>query len=127
MTDNDPPFASDAIVLFCHGARRPSWREPFERLRVELAQCSGRPVELAFLELMEPDLLTAIERLVDQGRSRLDIVPVFLAPGAHTREDLPALVDQASQRWPGIGLRVRDTLTEDADMRAAIIRWILTS
>ncbi|MEZ5660765.1 MAG: CbiX/SirB N-terminal domain-containing protein [Burkholderiaceae bacterium] len=80
----DPPH--QGIVLFCHGARRPSWREPFDALRNELAaRVPGVAVRLAFLELMQPELPAVFEELHALGAHRLLVVPVFLAPGAHTR------------------------------------------
>ena len=44
-----------AIILFGHGARDTRWREPFDRLAaLWKAQHSSIPVQLAFLEMMEP-------------------------------------------------------------------------
>ncbi|MEZ5650406.1 MAG: CbiX/SirB N-terminal domain-containing protein [Burkholderiaceae bacterium] len=126
MMRADPQGGIEAIVLFCHGARRASWREPFDALRAELAQAApSLDVRLAFLELMEPGLPSVIDQLAAAGRRRLSIVPVFLAPGSHTREDLPRLVGEARERWPELQIETRDSLTENAAMRAAIIRWIL--
>ncbi|MEQ1556280.1 MAG: CbiX/SirB N-terminal domain-containing protein, partial [Gallionella sp.] len=59
---------SSAIVLFAHGARDPEWAQPFEKMRAQIqARVSDTPVQLAFLELMQPSLSDAIANLDAQG------------------------------------------------------------
>lgn len=76
-------MATHGMVLFAHGARDVRWREPFERLAGKVRAARGSdaeagPVLLAFLELMEPDLPTAVGSLVADGCSVVTVVPVFL-------------------------------------------------
>ena len=49
------------LILFGHGARDSRWREPFDQL-VKLWQERNPsvPVRVAFLEIMEPNLSSAI-------------------------------------------------------------------
>lgn len=51
-----------ALILFAHGARDPRSAAPFERIleRVRADAPARRPM-LAYLELMAPDLATAID------------------------------------------------------------------
>ena len=117
-----------AIVFFCHGSRDAGWREPFDRIVDECrARAPQRRCELAFLELMAPSLPEVIDRLAADGLTAIRIVPLFLAPGAHTRRDLPALIAQARQRWPGLTLTADATLTELPGVRAAIVGLALGS
>ncbi len=111
-----------ALVFFCHGSRDPEWRSPFEQLLVEQRrQAPQAAVELAFLELMAPDLPTVLERLASQGHQQIRIVPLFLAAGRHTRQDLPALVDAARTRWPALQIEVDAALLDQAALRTAIL------
>ena len=122
-----PPMTA-AIVFFCHGARAASWRAPFDRIVDDFrAQQPGQRVELAFLELMTPSLPEVIDRLARQGIRAIRVVPLFLAPGSHTREDLPALLADARSRWPDIVFESTSTLTESAPIRAAIVAWALNT
>jgi sirohydrochlorin cobaltochelatase len=110
------------ILFFCHGARSPAWRAPFDAIVAQLRRdCPSALVELAFLEMMTPDLLTAAQTLVAQGADQIDVVPLFLAPGSHTQRDLPELISQARARWPTREFCVAPTLTESAPLRAAIV------
>lgn len=115
-----------AIVFFCHGARAATWRAPFERIVADFrAAQPGRRVELAFLELMSPSLPEAIDRLANEGAQAIHVVPLFLAPGSHTREDLPELLAAARTRWPGVTFTSTSTLTESPQIRTAILAWAL--
>ena len=102
------------LILFAHGARDPRWAEPFERLRHKVeAMRPGLPVTLAYLELMTPDLLTACATLVDQGCTRIRIVPIFLGQGGHVRRDLPALAAQVQGLHPAIPIDLATAIGDD--------------
>ena len=71
-----------AIILFGHGARDSRWREPFDRLAaLWRAQQPKTPVELAFLEMMQPSLDEAVVALSGKGVTDVTVVPVFLWTG----------------------------------------------
>ncbi|MFT3800578.1 MAG: CbiX/SirB N-terminal domain-containing protein [Burkholderiaceae bacterium] len=115
---------SDAVIFFCHGSRDARWREPFDAIARAFADRYPRtPVRLAFLELMSPDLGAAIDELAGAGVRAIRVLPLFLAPGTHTRRDLPALIDAARARWPGLRIDDGPTLTEVAAIREAIVSW----
>ena len=107
-------MATTGLILFAHGARDSRWREPFERLqrKVQVAR-PDVAVGLAFLELMQPDLLAAADALAAGGCRTLRIVPVFLGQGGHVREDLPATVDAVRARHPGLDIELRLAIGED--------------
>ncbi len=102
-----------AIVLFAHGARDPRWAEPFQAVAARMRVAApDRRIELAFLELMQPDLDSAVGRLVDQGETRIDVVPLFLGTGGHLREDLPRLVDRVRATRASLDLRLHPAIGE---------------
>jgi len=113
---------SSVTVLFCHGSRSADWRLPFEQLADDYRQrFAGQRVRLAFLELMTPDLTQVLAEEAEAGLSSVRIVPLFLAPGAHTSRDLPALVDEARRRWPQLQIRIEPTLLESPALRRALV------
>ena len=60
------------ILLFAHGARDPAWATPFHTIAAHMRQESGgRPVALAFLELMTPSLHDAAAELRFEYAARL--------------------------------------------------------
>lgn len=111
-----------AIILFGHGARDARWREPFDRLvGLWRAQHPGVPVELAFLELMQPSLEEAVASLVGQGATELVVVPVFFGQGGHLRNDFPVLLSACQEKFPQIHLSATPAVGEDLAVLQAII------
>lgn len=101
------------LLLFAHGARDPNWAQPFHAVveRVRRAE-PGRPVELAFLEFMDPDIATAGARLAAQGCREVSVVPLFLGAGGHVRKDLPQLLDALAAAHPQLQWRLQPAVGE---------------
>lgn len=106
------------LVLLAHGARRAEWARPFEALAAGLQDLG--PVQLAFLEFMEPDLPGAIDRLQAVGCTAIDVIPCFLGGAGHVLRDVPPLLETAQSRHPGLRLRLHQALGEQAAMIAAM-------
>jgi sirohydrochlorin cobaltochelatase len=116
-------MTAKAIVLFAHGARDPRWAAPFEAVAERVrAAAPGRPVRLAFLELMTPSLTEAIDALAAEGAEEIDIVPLFLGTGGHLRTDLPRQADDSRQAHPRLRLRLHPPVGEAADVIEAMAR-----
>lgn len=108
-----------AIVLFSHGSRDPLWRVPIEAVAARISTLHpDRPVQCAYLELCEPTLAQATEKLVQDGATYVTVVPMFLGTGKHAREDLPLLVEQLRSRYPAVELIVQGAIGEDSRMTA---------
>ena len=111
-----------AIILFGHGARDPRWREPFDHLvTLWKAEHPLTPVELAFLEMMQPSLEDAVGALVNSGASAIVVVPVFFGQGGHLRNDFPALLSACQEKFTAIKLSATPAVGEDLAVLQAII------
>ena len=111
-----------AIILFGHGARDPRWREPFDRLaKLWQEQHQNTPVELAFLEMMQPSLEEAVSALSTQGATQITVVPVFFGQGGHLRNDFPVLLEACQQQYPNIKLSATPAVGEDLAVLQAIV------
>ena len=119
------PVNARGLVLFAHGARDARWAEPFQAVaeRVRRAE-PARPVALAYLELMQPPLESAVQRMVAAGTTRIDVVPLFLGTGGHLRRDLPLLVERVRSAHPDVPLDIRlhPAIGEDAGVIDAMAR-----
>ena len=121
-------MAQRSLVLFAHGAREPRWAEPFQRLQqLVQAQLPDVAVSLAFLELMEPRLPTLVRQLVQEGSREVTVVPVFFGQGGHVLRDLPVMIDQLRQDYPGVAIKAAAAVGEDAEVLNAIARYCIAS
>ena len=111
-----------AIILFGHGARDSRWREPFDRLAdIWRQQRPETPVELAFLEMMQPSLEEAVANLSAQGTTQITVVPVFFGQGGHLRNDFPVLLDACRVKFPAVTLTATLAVGEDLAVLQAIV------
>lgn len=111
-----------AIILFGHGARDIRWREPFDRLAdLWRSQHPNAPVELAFLEMMQPSLEEAVAALGLAGATQITVVPVFFGQGGHLRNDFPVLLSACQEKFPNIKLSATPAVGEDEAVLQAII------
>ena len=111
-----------AIILFGHGARDARWREPFDRLaKLWQEQYPDTPVQLAFLEMMQPSLEDAVSTLRAQGATQITVVPVFFGQGGHLRNDFPVLLDVCKAKFPAVTLSATPAVGEDLAVLQAII------
>ena len=113
-----------AIILLGHGARDSRWREPFDRLAaLWQEQHPSTPVQLAFLEMMQPSLEEAVASLVGGGATQITVVPVFFGQGGHLRNDFPVLLEECRGKFPGIQLSATPAVGEDLAVLQAIIEF----
>jgi len=112
-----PGIVRKGIVLFAHGSRDPEWARPFERIAAALSKRKEFLVRIAYLELMQPSLDTAIADLVASGAGSIRIVPLFFGAGGHVREDLPQVVAAAK---PPVTVTIDPPIGEQAEVVDAI-------
>lgn len=115
--------SATALLLAGHGnARHPAAGAAVRRLarRVRARTAAAAEVHCAFLE--QAPLLEDWPALT--GRSNVIVVPCFLAPGRHVREDLPARLRLGAAADGGPARRVFTTgpLAKAADDLAAMVR-----
>jgi sirohydrochlorin ferrochelatase len=100
-----------ALLLIAHGSRQ---EEANADLRDVVSQMRKRGefaiVEGAFLELAEPTIEEGGSRCVDRGAKRVIMLPFFLSAGVHVREDLTAIRQKLTDKFPGVEFRLADPL-----------------
>jgi sirohydrochlorin cobaltochelatase len=115
------------IVLFAHGSRDPLWAKPIESIaKATAAHCpADTAVRCAYLELMQPDLLTVTSELATLGVQAISITPLFLGVGKHAREDLPRLIDQLTKAYPAVRFELQPPIGEHPLLIQTITKILL--
>ncbi|MFT3900466.1 MAG: CbiX/SirB N-terminal domain-containing protein [Gordonia sp. (in: high G+C Gram-positive bacteria)] len=90
-----------SLLLVAHGSRDPRFATTLRGVRDAVgAATPDRRVELAYLDLTDPLVGTALDALAGAG-GRVTVVPLLLGDGYHSRFDLPVLLDESRRRHPG--------------------------
>lgn len=113
-----------SLVLLAHGSRLESANREVRDVAAALAVQTGAPVVPAFLELAEPSLTAALEKLIAAGHTRLLVLPYFLTQGRHLSEDIPRLLAETAGRHAGVSVRLLDYMGKHAgvvDLLADIV------
>jgi len=100
-----------AILLVDHGSRS----APANRVVATLARklqkrLPGHVVRFAHMELAPPSIDAGVDACVAAGAREIVVHPFFLAPGMHSRRDVPRLARAAARRHAGVRLRVSPPL-----------------
>lgn len=93
MDTNSNSKDNTGILLIGHGSRLPYNKEVVHDIAEKYAKT--RPdykIEVGFMELAQPDIPTAFNKLKEQGVERIIVTPVFLAHGMHTKRDIPTIL-----------------------------------
>ncbi len=96
---------SIAVVLIGHGSKLPYGKEVMEELRRRLEMREiFKTVRTAFMQLNSPSIEEVLRDLAKSGIKKIIALPVFLADGAHTTEDIPEKLKAAfSGEWAEMG------------------------
>ena len=114
-------MASDAMILFAHGARDPEWARPVEAVAKCLrSRFPDRQIQVAFLEFMSPTLAEAVAQLLATSLSSVDILPFFIAQGGHLRKELPEMLEALRASYPETQLHLLPPLGELPEVQAAM-------
>ena len=113
-----------AIILFAHGSSSPTWREPFDAIaqRVRILAPDAR-VELAFLEIMSPNVHEVVRQYAEQGIHHIRIVPLFFGVGKHVAEDLRELVEAVRAEFVEIELVIASAVGQREVVREAMAKF----
>lgn len=93
-----------AILLVDHGSRSSEANESLERVASLVRERVGEGiiVAVAHMEIAAPSVPDAVTALAGQGAKEIVVVPYFLAPGRHSRDDIPKLVTEAGMAHPSV-------------------------
>lgn len=109
------------LLLIGHGSRDPAAAREFGAL-VEMvaARLDGRRVAGGFLELSDPPIDDALDRMVAEGADDIVAVPYVLFGAGHLKDDGPAVLARARHRHPDVRFRLaRDLGTHPAVLDVA--------
>ncbi len=108
-----PADSQQGCLFVVHGSRYEPAVEQVRRMTDQLKEALA-PIRVAtaYLDIEQPDVLTAACHLYDEGIKRLCVVPVLLSGGRHTREDVPRAIRAFKLGCPDCAVVLTDHLGE---------------
>lgn len=129
-----------SLLLVGHGSRAAAGVAEYWRFADVLRrEAPALDVGCGFIELAQPSLDTAIDRLVAGGAASVAAVPLVLLGAGHLKNDGPAALARGRQRHPGVAFhygrhlgvhpgvldvaaeRIGETATEERAATAAVV------
>ncbi|MEM8796847.1 MAG: sirohydrochlorin chelatase [Pseudomonadota bacterium] len=108
------------IMICGHGSRNKFAVDEFAKLAIRLRECyPGIPVEYGYLEFATPVIRTGLDRLREQGVTRIKAVPGMLFAAGHAKNDIPSVLNEYAREF-GVNIDYGKELGIDSRMiRAA--------
>ena len=97
------------LLLIAHGSRRQGANEEILRLGERVSALAGNEfdaVEVAFLELAQPDIRSGVARCAERGAKRVVVVPYFLAGGNHVHRDIPEEIESCRAEFTQLSIEI---------------------
>ncbi len=104
-------FKMKGIIVVGHGSRSEEAKELFlkivDSLRVKLEDSN---VEGCFMEISKPYIPAKIDEMYKNGVRDFIILPYFLVPGIHIKEDIPEILEEAKDKYGDITVKVAEPI-----------------
>ena len=91
-----------ALIIIDHGSQRDAANRMLEQVAELVRRRTQDLVYFAHMELAAPSLADAFDSAAAGGAEFVFVFPYFLAPGRHSREDIPRMCAEAAEKHPGM-------------------------
>jgi sirohydrochlorin ferrochelatase len=92
MDTNSNSKNNIGVLLISHGSRLPHGEEVINEVADLYREKTDYPVVVSFMSMSKPSIPDAINQLADKGVEKIVAIPVFLAHGVHTKQDIPKML-----------------------------------
>jgi sirohydrochlorin ferrochelatase len=100
-----------ALLLIAHGSRKPEANADLEHVADAMRSRGRYPVvRVSYLELAEPSIAAGGAACVAAGASEVILLPYFLSPGVHVRDDLEDARAELAAAYPHVAFRLAEPL-----------------
>ncbi|MBI2955171.1 MAG: cobalt-precorrin-5B (C(1))-methyltransferase [Chloroflexi bacterium] len=92
-----------AVLLVGHGSRAEGANDGIYEVVAFIRRETGyKIVEVGFMQLCAPTIEASMEVCIEQGATRIIILPYFLHLGVHMKQDLPLLTEELRNQHPEV-------------------------
>jgi len=91
-----------SVILLGHGSQADGGNVALREVADIIKEKSGIEVLPAYLQFCEPSLGQAIDKAVEDGATRIVVMPYFLYMGNHVAKDIPEELDMMRAKHKGV-------------------------
>jgi sirohydrochlorin cobaltochelatase len=100
-------------LLVAHGSRDERWKQPFQALIQRIKRTSSHAlVDLCYMEMTTPTADDVLATLDVSRLTHLQILPLFMAAGAHVAHEIEEMKRSIAQRFPHLTVDVLPPIGE---------------
>lgn len=102
-----------ALILIDHGSTVDDANNILVDISNKLKEHPGfgfDMIEYCHMELAHPTLEEAFAKCVDKGADQIVVHPYFLAPGRHSKTDIPNMVNNLRKQYPDVRCKITEPL-----------------
>lgn len=97
------------VLLISHGSRLPYGKEAINKIAEIYQENTDYPVAVSYMNMSQPSIPKAINQLANEGVKKIVAIPVFLAHGVHTKQDIPHILGIDNEH----NLQKQDTMEKE--------------
>ncbi len=114
------------LLIISHGSPRAEANQGFVGMVGRVASRLGATHMLpAFFSIAKPDIPDQVAALRERGVRRIVLMPYFLYSGQHVTVDIPAVLAQCRQQFPGTELQLLPTLENDPSLEDVVVERLM--
>jgi sirohydrochlorin ferrochelatase len=118
----------EAIILLGHGSRVPDAGKHMELVAQGLKRKYGyQIVEICYMSRLPPHFPETLENCVNQGATEVMVIPYFLHDGLHLVLDIPEMMQELAENYPGVKIVLGKNLGFDDLLVDLVERRIVDS
>ena len=99
-------------LLVFHGSNSEKIPSCVSDFSNSIAQKTSKPFFVCFLKA-SPSLEETLIKCVESNLNEIRIIPLFLLPGKHIKNDIPKIIKQSQQRFPQVKICLEPELISD--------------
>jgi len=113
------------VIILAHGSRDSLWKIPLENINEMLKNEFGENnFDVAYLEFISPDIKEIVFKSYKNGFRSFSFLPLFIAAGAHLRNDVPKIIADICTELTDIDYKILAPIGEHELFRKAILEIV---
>lgn len=110
------------VIILSHGSRSPEALVTVRKIKEMVEEASAfDAVEVASLQFNQPDLPATLADMAARGLQKVVVVPLFLYMGLHMKRDIPEILAEQENLYPGMEIVMARNIGADKKLAEIVL------